>query len=143
MPKEPVLVKPGIELFSFARKKDELRLGDHFGNYFTITIKNCQVANLPRSNINLVPNYFGHQRFGISRPISHLVGLNILKGDFQEAVMIYLTDPGLKDDESYLEAKNEFYEALAHEQEMKQQALTSSEIIGTIDLKDKKKGDEE
>ena len=41
------------------------------------------------------------------------------------------------------EAKNEFYEALAHEQEMKQQALTSSEIIGTIDLKDKKKGDEE
>ena len=119
LPKEPVHVKPGLELFSFARKKDELKLGDHFGNYFTIIIKDCQVNNLPTTNIDLVPNYFGHQRFGISRPISHLVGLNIFKGEFQKAVMIYLTEPGLKDEESYLEAKRNlkedynFKEALA------------------------------
>ncbi|MHA1911555.1 MAG: tRNA pseudouridine(13) synthase TruD, partial [Candidatus Kariarchaeaceae archaeon] len=36
---------------------------------------------------------------------SHLVGLSILKGEFKKAVMIYLTEPGLKDEESYLEAK--------------------------------------
>jgi tRNA pseudouridine13 synthase len=110
LPKEPVKVKNGIELFSFARKRNQLKLGDHFGNHFTIIIKECQVANLPTTSLGLVPNYFGHQRFGISRPTSHLVGLSILKGDFQKAVMIYLTEPGLRDDESYLEAKRNLKE---------------------------------
>jgi tRNA pseudouridine13 synthase len=37
-----------------------------------------------------VPNFFGHQRFGTSRPITHLVGRAIVKGCFEEAVMLFL-----------------------------------------------------
>ncbi len=37
-----------------------------------------------------IPNFFGHQRFGTSRPITHLVGKAIVGGDFREAAMLFL-----------------------------------------------------
>lgn len=37
-----------------------------------------------------IPNFFGHQRFGTIRPITHLVGKAIVKGYFRKAAMIFL-----------------------------------------------------
>lgn len=37
-----------------------------------------------------VPNFFGHQRFGLLRPITHLVGRCIVKGDLRGAVETFL-----------------------------------------------------
>lgn len=42
-----------------------------------------------------VPNFFGHQRFGTSRPITHLVGRAIVKGRLEEAVMLFLAKPSV------------------------------------------------
>ncbi|MES3160197.1 MAG: tRNA pseudouridine(13) synthase TruD [Halorubrum sp.] len=36
-----------------------------------------------------VPNYFGQQRFGSVRPVTHLVGLAVVRGDFRAAVRLY------------------------------------------------------
>jgi len=36
-----------------------------------------------------VPNYFGQQRFGSVRPVTHRVGLAVVRGDFREAVRLY------------------------------------------------------
>ena len=55
------------------------------GNNFTITIKsikesrsNCQRKHCQNhhelNEIGGIPNFFGHQRFGTTRPITHLVG---------------------------------------------------------------------
>ena len=38
-----------------------------------------------------IPNFFGHQRFGTKRPITHIVGKAIAKGNFEEAAMLFLT----------------------------------------------------
>ncbi len=40
-----------------------------------------------------LPNFFGHQRFGTIRPITHLVGKNLVKGDLERAVQVYLAEP--------------------------------------------------
>ncbi|MFB6072700.1 MAG: tRNA pseudouridine(13) synthase TruD [Halobacterium sp.] len=40
-----------------------------------------------------VPNYFGQQRFGSKRPVTHEVGLAILRGDWEAAAMAYLGNP--------------------------------------------------
>ncbi|MEM3566482.1 MAG: tRNA pseudouridine(13) synthase TruD [Candidatus Bathyarchaeia archaeon] len=40
-----------------------------------------------------VPNFFGHQRFGTIRPITHLVGKAIVKGYFRKAAMLFLAKP--------------------------------------------------
>ena len=40
-----------------------------------------------------VPNFFGHQRFGAIRPVTHVVGRRVVRGDWEGAVMAYLGDP--------------------------------------------------
>jgi len=39
-----------------------------------------------------VPNFFGHQRFGAHRPITHVIGKLIVKGMLKEAVEEFITD---------------------------------------------------
>jgi len=39
---------------------------------------------------NLVANFYGYQRFGSSRPITHLAGKEIVKRNFKEAVNLFL-----------------------------------------------------
>jgi tRNA pseudouridine13 synthase len=40
-----------------------------------------------------VPNYFGHQRFGSRRPVTHEVGLCVARGEWREAVLTYVGNP--------------------------------------------------
>jgi tRNA pseudouridine13 synthase len=40
-----------------------------------------------------VPNYFGHQRFGSRRPVTHRVGLHVVRGEWREAVLAYCGGP--------------------------------------------------
>ncbi|WP_058365630.1 tRNA pseudouridine(13) synthase TruD [Haloparvum sedimenti] len=40
-----------------------------------------------------VPNYFGQQRFGSRRPVTHEVGLAVVRGDWREAVRLYAGNP--------------------------------------------------
>jgi len=40
-----------------------------------------------------VPNFYGHQRFGTTRPITHLVGRAVVQGDLKKAVMLFLAEP--------------------------------------------------
>jgi len=39
------------------------------------------------------PNFFGYQRFGTTRSITHLVGKAIIQGNFKKAVMLFLANP--------------------------------------------------
>jgi tRNA pseudouridine13 synthase len=40
-----------------------------------------------------VPNFFGHQRFGSRRPVTHEVGLHVVRGEWREAVLAYVGNP--------------------------------------------------
>lgn len=40
-----------------------------------------------------MPNFFGHQRFGTTRPITHLVGKALIKGNFRKAAILFLAKP--------------------------------------------------
>ncbi len=46
-----------------------------------------------------VPNYFGHQRFGARRPVTHEVGLAVVRGDWAEAVLRYVGNPSEREPE--------------------------------------------
>ncbi|WP_276253826.1 tRNA pseudouridine(13) synthase TruD [Halomontanus rarus] len=52
-----------------------------------------------------VPNFFGQQRFGSFRPITHEVGLEIVRGDWEGAVMAYLGNPNDAEPEATQEAR--------------------------------------
>ncbi|HIE33946.1 MAG TPA: tRNA pseudouridine(13) synthase TruD, partial [Candidatus Altiarchaeales archaeon] len=94
------LKKVGIKdiiLRDFQYSDKRINLGDLWGNRFTVVIRDTNLGvNEIRERINRIeieldgkmPNYFGVQRFGTTRPITHLVGREILKCNFEEAVMI-------------------------------------------------------
>ena len=101
-----------------------------FGNNFRINISdlnhhNSEVCNIFAKFINEldtlggVPNYFGHQRFGTIRPITHIVGKAIIKDDFEKAILTYLTSfseaehPSSKIARKQLEKSLNFKQALA------------------------------
>ena len=74
------------------------------GNHFTINIRNIngnegdvknQITQTVETlnSIGGLPNFFGHQRFGTTRPITHLVGKALLLDNFDEAAMIFLAKP--------------------------------------------------
>ena len=78
-----------------------------------------------------VPNFFGHQRFGTVRPITHLVGRSITQGDWKNAALIFLAKPSphehpdareareqLRDTRNFREALRLFPRYLRYEQMM-------------------------
>ena len=93
-----------------------LRLGDLKGNHFEITIrdvskniteKRLDSLFLPIQTSGGFPNYFGVQRFGIIRPITHLVGKYMVQGDFKKAALCYLTDVSSYEDEVATQVRKE------------------------------------
>jgi tRNA pseudouridine13 synthase len=74
------------------------------GNSFTIHVRNIsQSETTAESRIKAtiseidkaggIPNFYGHQRFGTTRAITHLVGKALLQGNLQKAAMIFLANP--------------------------------------------------
>ncbi len=51
------------------------------------------------------PNFFGVQRFGSLRPITHIVGKHIIKGEFEKAVLAYAANPVPAENEEAREAR--------------------------------------
>jgi len=79
-----------------------VRIGDLLGNHFEITIRGIpqtvteeHITSLlnPCKTCGGFPNFYGIQRFGIIRPITHLVGKYIVQGMFEKAAMTYIAHP--------------------------------------------------
>jgi tRNA pseudouridine13 synthase len=70
-----------------------------------------------------VPNYFGHQRFGSRRPITHRVGLHVVRGEWREAVRAYCGRPAEAEREETREARAVVDEAFASDDPDWQRAL--------------------
>jgi tRNA pseudouridine13 synthase len=52
-----------------------------------------------------VPNYFGQQRFGSRRPVTHEIGLAVLRGSWEDAVLAYVGNPSEREPEETREAR--------------------------------------
>jgi len=77
-------------------------LGNLDANRFEIVLRdlNLPIEDIRNRTLQIVeeldgkfPNYFGDQRFGSARPITHQVGRHILRGDYEEAVWTYIAKP--------------------------------------------------
>jgi len=79
-----------------------VKIGDLIGNSFIVIVRDMkkdishkQIDNIASSIVNIggFPNFYGIQRFGVVRPITHVVGKYIVRGDFEKAVMTYVANP--------------------------------------------------
>ncbi len=111
--------------------KKALTIGDLVGNRFRIRVRDCdlQGEDLTSSlqgtlgvlgQLGGYPNFFGVQRFGAVRPVTHAVGRWIVRGDFERAVMTYAGNPVPQESEEAREARQrldqrrDFEEALGY-----------------------------
>ena len=102
----------GVDVEPIGRAGRALSFGDLAGNAFEVRVADAvaeskeRVAAVARDLRAFagaepddpaapvaVPNYFGQQRFGSVRPVTHLVGLAVVRGDFREAVRLYAGNP--------------------------------------------------
>jgi len=93
-----------VELLETFRTDRELEIGDLLGNRFAVVVR-----DIPHSKVEIepraeaiarelrvfggFPNFFGMQRFGSVRSITHVVGRHIVRGEFREAVHAYVANP--------------------------------------------------
>lgn len=89
----------GAEIEVIGRAGRDLQFGDLAGNAFEIRVRGAKNEGVEEITEQLrefgggsvgVPNYFGQQRFGSRRPVTHKVGLRVAREDWRGAVMAYL-----------------------------------------------------
>jgi len=73
--------------------KKPLKKAFLYGNEFTITIDNPKFSDISNfvPEIKNIANFYGLQRFGSERLMTHMVGREIIKRDFKKAVEILLS----------------------------------------------------
>jgi tRNA pseudouridine13 synthase len=98
--------------FSNRRLFSQLLLGNQFqivirGVSHTASMVEQRVKNVQNELARLggVPNFFGHQRFGTIRPITHLVGRFLTRGELEKAVLAFLAQPSMYEHPESREAR--------------------------------------
>ncbi len=94
----------------------QIGLGDLLGNGFSIVLRDMEINGVETAEIcNSVqtqleelggfPNFFGVQRFGAARPITHTVGKLMTKREPEKAVIAYLCQSGEYEGEAAAKAR--------------------------------------
>lgn len=95
---------PGARIYPLAFTSLKLNSSHLLGNLFEVTVRNVACNSFEASKLvkqtlreavvkGGFPNFYGYQRFGTRRAITHLVGRHIVRRNFEAAVNTYLTAP--------------------------------------------------
>ncbi|MGQ4834603.1 MAG: tRNA pseudouridine(13) synthase TruD [Candidatus Asgardarchaeia archaeon] len=91
----------GLDILNAWYSSAPIRLGELWGNYFKIVVRDTSIDqkdlldNIKATydilkKIGGAPNFFGHQRFGVHRPITHIIGKYIIKQEYENATKLLL-----------------------------------------------------
>jgi len=99
-----------IVVTPLGRVRRKLRPGDLWGNRFVITVRDADVDALETAihvikDLGGVPNFFGVQRFGSRRPVTHVVGKYVVKEDWERAIYEFLTMEFPRESEDAIRAR--------------------------------------
>ena len=116
----------GLQMRNPEWQDERIEIGMLKGNQFMITVRDIalekkevekRVKTCIKEMDKGIANYFGEQRFGGIRKVTHLVGKEFVKGHAKEAVMLYLTHFNEREEEEVKNARkalgktNDFSEA--------------------------------
>ena len=100
--------------FSDRRIYSQLLLGNQFqvvvraiSHSSSVVEKRVKNVQNELASLGGVPNFFGHQRFGTIRPITHSVGRFLAKGDLKKATFTFLAQPSVHEHPESREAREQ------------------------------------
>jgi tRNA pseudouridine13 synthase len=106
-----------IVLEPLRNANEALSLGQLEGNRFALVIRDTDPSELTGRVDAItgtvregVPNYFGLQRFGAIRPVTHAVGEWILRDNYEQAVLTYIGLPFPSENEGVRAVRTAFLE---------------------------------
>ncbi len=109
------------EILESFKTNYELNIGDLYGNKFRIIVSDAEcdskVERIEKELNGFFPNFFGVQRFGASRPITHIVGKFIVEENYREAVRYYVGYPSSFEED---EGRKIFFENMDAAEAMKE-----------------------
>jgi tRNA pseudouridine13 synthase len=101
---------PDVKITDAYLAKRMISIGDLIGNRFRIVVEDidpgidlrgrCDAVRRKLDSSGGFPNFFGIQRFGSIRPITHLIGKDLVRGEIEAAVMRYIANPLDEDSEA-------------------------------------------
>ena len=111
----------GAEIEPLGRAGRPVLFGDLIGNEFELVVRDAarpenadpiaeELRTFAGEDRVAVPNYFGHQRFGSKRPITHRVGLAIVDGDWERAALRYVCESSEREPERTRKARDRLEE---------------------------------
>ncbi len=92
-------------LDSIGYVKKPLSKKDMIGNHFKIQISDCSDGLSDFTEYDKILNFYGYQRFGSKRPVTHLIGKAILHRDFKKAVDLILSFTSIYDSKENTEIR--------------------------------------
>jgi tRNA pseudouridine13 synthase len=129
VPASAAEILPSLELSRIAIRdirytRNPVQIGDLWGNRFTILLRDItaegdmaiEVSDQLRNTPLL--NYFGVQRFGLTRPYTHLVGKVLVQRKFEKAVRIMITTTSEYESEELTELRKQLSENLVPTQKI-------------------------
>lgn len=121
LPEQAAQIKTDkIWLYPLQYSNEKINSSQLWGNTFQITIRamgNPRVTVHHRSNqasqelleMGGCPNFFGHQRFGTNRAITHVVGKHILAGKWEQAALTFLAKPSIHERPESRQARQQLW----------------------------------
>ncbi len=104
-----------VEIKVLGKARRGLKLGDLLGNFFEIKITEIDGSEVEIGSTveelkeRGIPNFFGLQRFGTIRYITHEVGLHILRREYEEAFWTYVAKPFELENEEVRKIREELW----------------------------------
>jgi tRNA pseudouridine13 synthase len=106
--------KYSLEKLGYVKKP--LSKKDMIGNHFKIKISECQNNLESFTEFDKILNFYGYQRFGSKRPVTHLIGKAILQMDFDKAVELILSFTSSYDSKENNEIREKLSDKANYEQ---------------------------
>jgi len=114
------LTIPDVRIIDAYTSRRPLEIGDLIGNRFKIKVSDlaedvdvkttCAEVRAKLDKTGGFPNFFGIQRFGSIRPITHLIGKDLVRADFEGAVMRYIANPSEEESSEANDARRHLQE---------------------------------
>ena len=105
--------KYSLEKIGFVKKP--LSKKNMIGNHFKIRILDCKNNISKFDEEDKILNFYGYQRFGSKRPVTHLIGKSILQKNFEKAIDLILSFTSPYDSEENNELRKKLEDKASYE----------------------------
>jgi tRNA pseudouridine13 synthase len=112
--------------FSRRRIFSQLLLGNQFqvviraiSNTSSVIERRVKDLQDELSSLGGFPNFYGHQRFGTIRPITHLVGRFLTQDDLEKATLTFLAQPSVHEHPESREAREQLQDTKNFEEALR------------------------